>query len=309
MSVANAVPEYWAAGLKEKLIQTDVWRAVPDDRSSEVQKSPGGNKLHINMYSGAVSVSDYERYNAITTGDTRTVPRGAQPKTTDSVMTLDQQKLVLMEFDDLDHVQANPQLFARHTLEGVRKLNFAFNGHLRTQNALDLPAAQITAQNGYSATGDGEQGKFRAAVIDWIFDIALKADRGHWPMNMRGIVGTPEFKETIIKYMTIDKPNMGAGQVIDEAWVNYAFAKILGMNLIMDDSMDAVADSSVMAHAVVMGPESGLVLAEQFTEFEAFRSQAFVGDVVRGLHVYEAKRVVDDRTYILNHGTLLTAAD
>ena len=173
---------------------------------------------------------------------------------------------------------------------------------------MSLPVTQVTAQNGYSATAASTQVKFRAAVIDWIFDIALKADRGHWPMNMRGIVGSPEFKETVIKYLTIDKPNMGAGQVIDEAFVNYAFVKILGMNLIMDDSMADVADNSEMAHAVVMGPESGLVFAEQFTQFEAFRSQAFVGDVVRGLHVYQAKRVVDDRTYILNHGTLATAA-
>ena len=48
--------------------------------------------------------------------------------------------------------------------------------------------------------------------------------------------------------------------------------------------MDAVADSSVMAHAVVMGPESGSSFGRTVSRsLKHSVRKRFVGDVVRGL--------------------------
>ena len=60
------------------------------------------------------------------------------------------------------------------------------------------------------------------------------------------------------------------------------------------------------AQAMIRGENSGLVFAEQWYNFDAFRSQAFHGDVIWGLHVYTAKRMVD-RVLALNLGNLTAA--
>ena len=104
MSIVNSNPEYWAAELKRNLYAANVWRQYPDDRSSTVMRTPGGDTFHVNMYSPTVSVRPYTRYRGTTTGTTRTVPRGDQPTSTVTDFPLDQIREVIMEFDDLDHI-------------------------------------------------------------------------------------------------------------------------------------------------------------------------------------------------------------
>ena len=193
MSIVNSNPEYWATALKRNLYAANVWRMYPDDRSSTVMRSPGGDRFHVNMYSDTtVSVRDYTRYHGVTSGANPTVPRGDQPATTVTDFPLDQIKEVILEFDDLDHVQGNQEAFDRHVHEGARKLDRQLNNYLRTQNSGDgadgnaLPAAQKTAINGYNDAASVT--KFREAVYKWITDQSLAFDRNELPMMDRVIL-------------------------------------------------------------------------------------------------------------------------
>ena len=222
MSVANAIPEYWVTALKKRLYPGALWRMLPDDRSVEVMRVPGGNKFTLNMYNATVSVGDYTRFRGTTTGTTRTVPRGTQPVTTATEFTLDQNKEIILEFDDLDHIQANPTLFDRHVAEGARQLGFTLDDYLRTQNIDSLANANQYVVSGINTTGKRKE--FRQLCMDWIQQTAVMADRDNWPADQRVIVGMPEFTDAIVSYLTNDKPNLGMGQIVDEAFRDHGVA-------------------------------------------------------------------------------------
>ena len=184
----------------------------------------------------------------------------------------------------LDHIQANPTLFDRHVAEGARQLGFELDDYLRTQNIDSLPDA-----NQYEITGINTVGKeleFRQLCMDWIQQTAVMADRDNWPIEDRVIVGMPEFTDAIVSYLTQDKPNLGMGQIVDEAFRDHGVAKVYGFNIIKDLRFPVVAVNANFAQALIRGENSGLVFAEQWYNFDAFRSQAFHGDVIWGLHVY-----------------------
>ena len=233
MSIVNSNPEYWATGLKRNLYAENVWRMYPDDRSSTVMRTPGGDRFHVNLYSdNTVTVRDYTRYRGTTTGTERTVPRGDQPATSVADFPLDQYKEVIMEFDDLDHIQGNQELFDRHVREGARKLDRGLNNYLRTQNSGTgadgnaLPAAQKTSINGYKDAASVT--KFRDAVYSWLTDMSLQFDRAELPMMDRVVMGSPEFCKAAVDYLVVDKPNLGAGSIVDAAYRDFAVVKIAG---------------------------------------------------------------------------------
>ena len=197
-------------------------------------------------------------------------------------------------------------MFDRHVHEGARQLDRELNNYLRTQNSDSLPAAQKTSINGYNDAAS--EVKFRAAVYEWITDQALAFDRNELPMMERVIFGAPEFCKAAVDFLVLDKPNLGAGTVVDEAYREFGVVKIAGWNIVKDNLFPLVADNAEMAHAGLRGINSGLVFGEQWANFEAARAfPLFHGDIMGGLYVYTAKRMVDDRVATLSHGTIATA--
>ena len=109
-------------------------------------------------------------------------------------------------------------------------------------------------------------------------------------------------------YLVVDKPNLGAGSIVDKAYREFGVFKIAGWNIVKDNLFPSVADNAEMAHAGLMGVNSGLVFGEQWANFEAARAfPTFHGDVLGGLYIYTAKRMIDNRVAVLSHGTVATA--
>ena len=80
------------------------WQAVVQAMSGQYHQAPERGA----WTRGAGGTVPASRYGEVTTGTTRTVPRGDQPAATKVSVALDQYKQVLVELDDLDRVKGQP---------------------------------------------------------------------------------------------------------------------------------------------------------------------------------------------------------
>lgn len=309
--VTASIPELWAAGLRRRLYQMTPYRQVAIDYSSTVSGRPGGDKLHITVPTTNVAVFDYTRYAGVTSGTNRSIRRGSQPSASDLAITLSQIKAYQVDMDDIDQIQANQQLFDDAIADAEQQLREAFSDHVRAQmigadvGGTALPAANKTAVENMASETASEVVTARGEVVEWLFDLATKMDRAHLRRQGRGCFVSPEMWKAIVDYYRIDKPNQGVGAQVDAAFADFSVGNVAGFEILTDDSMPVQADNSLMAVTFVRGEQSDMVFGEQWNTAEQFRSQAFFGDTVRGLHIYQAARLSNVATHTLSNGTIL----
>ena len=104
MSVTNAIPEIWSAMLTKHLERQAVWGGTMTDRSAELED---GNELHLNKITSYPTVRQYVRNADIADPE--------RPDTSDTVLTLNQEKYFNIGMEDVDRVQTRPDLLSEFT--------------------------------------------------------------------------------------------------------------------------------------------------------------------------------------------------
>ena len=281
--------------------------------------------------SNAPAIGNYSRDGALTYGLTQAA---------DITLDLDQEKTWAFRIDDLDQLQTRPDLMQRNVGRAMRAMGRTINDRIRgsfissssstkransaatpVYAAIALANANIyeteVSKTGAARAGSDLNGvdldnlfnrthddyfKLAQAFITMMMRAKEHADENYWPEERRYCMMGPQAKNRIIEYITDQKPNLGAGMVIDEAFVNgNAPGKIFGFEGIVDPGIPALraADAANDKHGrMYFGLKNdGLAFAAQVQKVEALRLQTHFADAMRGLYVYGSGWLLTDRGF------------
>ena len=277
-------------------------------------------------------VTDYVRNEEITYGLTAA---------TDIMLLLDQQKKWAFRVDDLDAIQTRPDLMQRNVARAMRAMGRVVNDRIRnsfyakdastsraqsgatadTYENIALPDATINSL-GISKTGAAVSGSVLTGVdLDNLFNVVHAdyyklaqafigqmmrakehADENYWPEEGRYCMMSPQVKNRIVEYIVNEKPNLGAGMVIDDAFINGDTpGKIFGFYGIVDPGIAPITAAAAAAsnfNNMFFGLKNdGLAYAAQVQQVEGLRLQNFFADGLRGLYVFGSGWLLTDRGF------------
>ena len=191
-----------------------------------------------------------------------------------------------------------------------------------TYAAITLPAASRIETEASRATKADSEGALTGATYPWLFNRGVNdyfqlaqhfinqmmlakehADYAFWPEEGRYCMMSPQVKNRIIDYITDQKPNLGSGMIIDNAFVNGdAPGKIFGFLGLVDPGIPPMkaADVAGTVHTnLYFGLKNdGLAYAAQVQKVEALRLQNYFADALRGLYTYGSGWLLTDRAFI-----------
>lgn len=286
---------------------------------------------------GGPSIGEYTRDNGISYGLTQAA---------DITLDLDQQKYWALRVDDLDALQTRPDLMQRNVARAMRAMGRVVNDRVRavftadgstsransdgtpfvdptyakfhneSENYLGVSKSANARSGGGMLAGKDYDNLFNRGSADYwlmaqafihlMMDAKERADNAFWPEESRYCMMSPQVKNRIIEYITDQKPNLGAGMIIDEAFTNGAGpGKIFGFKGIIDPgitkllSTDTGQAAGVKKTLMYFGlMNDGLAYAAQVQKVEALRLQTHFADAIRGLYVYGSGMIMDDRSHV-----------
>ena len=324
MSIAAIIPEVWSALVKEELERGVVWGNVVEDLSNEIVF---GDTVHLSQINtnfdqaGAIDsvtnpgVVDYTR-------NTKIAYAGTDAE--DITLKLSSQKLWRFRVDDLDKLQTRPDLMQRNVGRAMRALARVVNDDIR-KAFVGAGNTQITgASDAYAAVSVPDQSVARKAdkstyiatdttywnfgkdVLAYLIDAKAYADENYWPSENRYVIMPPQCHNKLIEYLIDQKPNLGGGMIIDEAFVHgqmpgmaIGFAGYIdpGITKFIPSGTDVSLTDALVSDMYFGIKNDGLGFAATVQQVEALRLHDYVADAVRGLYVYGTGRIMNDRMY------------
>ena len=269
---------------------------------------PGGNRFTWPDVEGSAIVQAYTKYTDLTDN------QGFDGTYT---IQVDNDDAVNMVLDDLDRVQRLPAVMAQYIQQADRELMWEVNDNIRTEfrDATRLAASGLTqpmrgSHNGLTGnvtdvaldTNDSSAATAvlfssaagRARIIKAFFTAETWCKRRGWATVNADTVGAAiiplEVMEEINEYLYNDKPNMGAGAVVDSAFGLGRVTKIAGFELMGDPTADKLdLDSAGNVKIDLVHPNRRSVFyAAQLRKMETERVQKQFGDRIKALYMHGA---------------------
>lgn len=286
-AITNAIPTIWAARILEGFQRTNVWAGRATDVSGEL--AAGGKSLQLTEITSGVTVRDYARNKNI--NDPEIMSDGKE------TLDLDQEKYFNIAVDDLDRVQARPDLlnhFALQAARSIAKVADEFMKGIWVPGDLDASRKTTTPKLELTANDAKLQ-----AFITAINTMVEKCDEEDWPEEGRWMVLGRRSAWGIREYL-IRRGVIGTGAANNEALVNAAIGNFFGMETVVDKNQ-AVAAADGALHLTV-GHSSGVYYAGQVAKVEPYRPEKRFADAVKGLYNYGAIKVNDNAVRTLVAG-------
>lgn len=276
--------------------------------------------------------------------------------TADIRLELSVEKGWAFRVDDLDEIQTRPDLMSRTISRAARAIGRQVNDSIRTaftgsgdtrrnigdQDGGSVPivlpssAYSITdviydkSDNNYKGFTLADESKVGGAVLAQLIQAKQHADDNFWPEDGRYVVMSPKSKNQLVHYLITEKPNLGAGMVIDNAFINGETpGRVLGFRGVVDPGIRGLPDFGAPAQALfdslttdywyrdtsttgVSAKSSasrigqmyfglmndGLGFAAQVDKVEGIRLERYFADAVRGLYNYGRGWILPDRGYV-----------
>ena len=278
------------------------------DRSSMVPA--GGNQATWPDVEGSVVTQTYTRAMPLTDGEGQ-----------DEVLTLpiDQFTAVGIPLDDLDRVQRMPNLMGEYMIQANRELMWAINANNRARlrattrrAATGLTEPMRGNHNGLTSnvkvlellTTDGTGNAHnkintpegRAEIIRAMDQNAGSFAKRHgWispDADTKGVaIVDIEMAEQFREYLWNDKPNLGAGAIVDSAFGLGQIMKVSGWEIV-EDATRAEVDLANASHNLIidfMHPAArSLNYGKQLTTIETERIQSQFGTRLKALYMHGA---------------------
>lgn len=226
---------------------------------------------------GEPTISDY-------TGTTPLTYEGMSDKGQDLV--INQQKAFAFLVDDINEAQSVPGLADEYRRKAVHGLATAADSYVASLIKGVTTAGHVTTAA--NLTG---------ADIKKAIDKAIVALRKR-NFDEEGVIEVDpetynELKDAIADLSTNNPDYIKTGKV----------GTYNGMEVIMSNNM---ASDTTYSYCAVRGKKA-IAFANQINEVEAFRSQDYFADAVRGLHTYGAKVIDEDRIQVVKVPLTYTA--
>lgn len=269
MSITNFVPEIWSAEILVNLRDELVY-AARCNRDYEGDIEEAGDTVHITSF-GKPTISSYSKYGTLTYEQLTDATRA---------LTIDQADSFSFGVDDVDRRQALGGFVSNSMSDAAfglaektdqyiaAQMYAAVNG---TANDLGAITADISNANAY---GDIFVG-FRTLL-----------NRAKVPKTGRWVVVPPEVYGAVLQDSRFINAQAAAdaGVALHEG----ALGRIVGFDLY--ESNNAPTET-VGVYDVIAGHPIAMTFADQLLETEALRLIDYIGDGLRGLHVYGSKAV------------------
>lgn len=270
MTVANFIPDLWAATLLRNLNEETVAGSLVNrDYEGEVRRM--GDSVKITSIVQP-TIGSYTKYSDITWEDIDDATR---------TLTIDQQKYFAFELDDVDRAQvvSDGNLMAEAMYEASFGLRDTFDTFLfstmETNVSTATPDHYIAEQTISTAS----------LAYDLLVDMSVLLDEANVPTGGRWVAVTPGFHGLLLK----DDRFVAAG---DEpgARVRYngTVGSAAGFSIVKSNNLPD-GDGSGAGKAIIAGYRGATTVAEQIVSVEAVRRENRFSDGVKGLHVYGAK--------------------
>lgn len=267
MAISNFIPELWSAEILVNLWEDFVYAALCNrDYEGEIQRA--GDTVHITSF-GKPTITTYSKYGTLTyeqlDDDTR-------------ALDIDQAKSFSFGVDDIDRRQAAGDFVAN-------AMRDAANGLAEVTDQY-VAAALKTAVDG---TGN-DLGSVTADVSDntayggVIVALRTKLNRNNVPRRGRWVVVPPEVTGALLQDPRFTNAQAAADQGM--ALREGALGRIVGFDVF--ESNNTPTDTAGV-YNVIAGHPIACTFADQILETEAVRLIDYIGDGLRGLHVYGAK--------------------
>jgi hypothetical protein len=275
VSITNFQPEIWSAeilvNLREKLVYG---QAGVINRDYEGDIAQAGDTVHITSF-GRPTISDYSKYGTLTYEQLTDATRA---------LLIDQAKSFSFGVDDIDRRQAlggfvenamSDAAFglaesADIYLAGVMKT--AVDG---TANDLGSVTATVSTSTGYGAV---------------LVALNVALDRAKVPQDGRWVIFPPEVYGAFLQDNRFINA-AASGDQSNQALRNGALDTITGFTVYKSNN---VPTDTTGVYDVIAGHPIATTLADQILETEALRLIDYIGDGLRGLHVFGAKVVRPD---------------
>ena len=290
MALADFVPTIWSARFTDKLYANRVWGSLTN-RNYEGELSSGGNTVKIPTSSTTISVGDYVSGTAITAA-----PDKANGDTQDLVV--DQQKFFRFIVDDIQEFQTRPDLMDDAMRESAEQVAIVQDTYLRGIYASGHNSSRNTAVSAdLTAATAGKD------VISAFIDTKAEMTLASIPMENRWAVVNPRTISVIEKYFLTNPADGVYVPAASDGVLRNGFAgTLLGFRLLVTSRTPEVDISSTKYDRLICGSGNGNVtMADQIRELETTRPEDMFADMVKGLYVYGAKLVHDDRLWTIDH--------
>jgi P22 coat protein - gene protein 5 len=269
MAITNFVPEIWAREILVNLRNQLVYGRLCN-RNYEGEIAQAGDTVHITSF-GKPTISTYTKYGTLTYEQLTDATRA---------LTIDQAKSFSFGVDDIDRRQA---------LGGFVENAMSDAGFGLAEEAdTFLASTMYTAVNGTAndvgaITADTSDANAYGAVF-----VAMRTllNRSKIPASGRWVVVPPELYGSLLQDSKFINAQAAAdgGMALHEG----ALGRIAGFDVFESNN---VPTETVGVYSVIAGHPIATTLADQILETEALRLIDYIGDGLRGLHVYGAKVV------------------
>ena len=306
MALDTFIPEFFSQEFERPEMFEFPYIMFARDRSSMVPA--GGYQATWPDVEGSVVIQRYTKGTDMTDGEGQ-----------DEILTLtiDQTDAVQIPLDDLDRVQRMPNLMGEYMIQANRELMWAINQNNRAElrkstrrKASGMTEPMRGNHNGLTSnvhemtllTTDGTGGghpkidtpEGRAAIIR-MFDqqAGVFAKRHGWvspDADTKGVaVCEIELGNQFREYLWNDKPNLGAGAIVDSAFGLGKIMKISGWEIVEDATAPEVnlADGSAVLTVDFLHPQGrSLNYGKQLTTIETERIQKQFGNRLKALYLH-----------------------
>lgn len=273
MALTTFIPEVWSARILQNLHKSLVYgQPGVVNREYEGEVRQAGDTVRINAI-GAITVGSYVKNADI--NDPQDLV-GA-----DTTLLIDQQNYFNFQVDDIDRVQAKPEVMAEAMREAGYALKDTLDGYLA-----GLWGSAATANNvGTNAAPKTDLGT-AGVPYNYLLQLGTLLDQANVPTDGRWVVVPPWFKELLLKGDTRIL-NPGSPEA-ERRLANAAVGQLAGFMILQSNNVKNTADDN---YKIMAGHSIAWTLAEQIVKVEAFRMEKRFADAVKGLHVYGAKVV------------------
>jgi len=263
MPISSSIPTIISAAILKALQKRLVYaRLFNTDYQGDV--TPGATVKIISI--GSTTIGTYTRDQDI---DWQTLDETGQD------LSIDQQKYYAVKIDDIDGVQARPDLLAAYANDAAYQMQDTIDTFLAGK--LSGAADTITADLGDGTTpleiNSGNVGSTLRLI-------ARKLDDAKVPRVGRVVVVPPWFVEDLVTANITESTN-NAQEIANGIVGRYA-----GFDVLMSDN---VPNTTGAKHKIVAGTPMAATWAVQISKSEQIRLQNTFADGVRGLAVYGAK--------------------
>lgn len=270
MSLANFIPSVWSAQVARGL-ENNLVAARLANRSFEGEISQAGDRVKVNMFADP-TISAYTKYSTSLTYEELT--------SSQRELIIDQSNSFAFKVEDIDTAQANIKSMS----EPINRASYGL------ANAADAYVLGLYAQAGMTNTTPTDL--VSTNVEEDILKIGRAFNEAGLPFQGRALIVAPwVIDKMVLAGLTTKTAN-------DQMWANGFVDRILGFNVYMSQNVSKNSASWDITRNLAIIEGESIGYADQIVGVEALRLESSFSDAVRGLHLFGAKIMRPDKTYL-----------